>query len=290
MTACPACGGALIEMLRPWCFACRKCSYEGSTLQPHILQQPEGALDEAAREIALEALRKKNFQRLMQWIRELASPGHELSEKPRLLDVGCAHGWFLEQCATNFSVLGIEPDVSIARATAKRGLDVREGFFPEALEPDERFEIVVFNDVLEHIPDVHSTIAACSDRLVRGGLLVVNAPSRRGALYRLSKLLARIGRGASFDRMWQMGFPSPHVHYFDTESINRVVAAHGFKMVSRRSLPAVSLSGLYSRIRYSNEVSWLQSIVLTAGVVALTPFLYVLQPDIEVWFFERSPG
>ena len=150
--------------------------------------------------------------------------------KRQLLDVGCAHGWFIERASSRFDVTGIEPDAGVAAATRARGLPVRSGFFPDVLGPDECFDVIVFNDVLEHIPDINTTLVACWQHLAPGGCVIVNAPSSRGLLYRLSVLLARTGLGRAFDRMWQLGFPSPHVHYFATT--NLVLLAHkaGFEM------------------------------------------------------------
>ena len=206
--------------LRPWHLCCAVAAYEGSSLEPHILEQVAGGdLDEASRETGLAALRQANFRRLAAFLDEFAPPG---GAKPRLLEVGCAHGWFIEAASPRFDVTGIEPDVAVATATRGRGLAVLGGFFPDALDADERFDVIVFNDVLEHIPDVNATLAACWRHLRPGGRIVVNAPSRRGFLYRVSKLLAGLGLAGSFERMWQLGFPSPHVHYFDTDSLTRL--------------------------------------------------------------------
>jgi SAM-dependent methyltransferase len=206
----------------------------------------------------------------------------------RVLDVGCAHGWFLEQAQGNYDASGIEPDRDVAKATAARGLHVREGFFPDVLDTDECYDVIVFNDVLEHIPDINATLQACMRHLVPGGLLVINAPNRLGAIYRLSKKLLRLGRSGTFDRMWQFGFPSPHVHYLDTNAILALAERHGFTLLASERLPSVSISGLYSRIRYSKDVSQLKASLLTLAVAAAIPILTVLPPDIKVWFLSRK--
>lgn len=283
---CPVCGATLNAGLRPWHFECGSCSYEGSDLQPHILEQAEGGdLDESARESGLVALRKANFQRLMQRLRDLSQP--PTVKKPKLLDVGCAHGWFLEAAGQNFEALGIEPDMAVAKATRARGHEVRIGFFPDALGESERFDVITFNDVLEHIPDINATLQACFERLRPGGLLVVNAPSRRGVLYRISRIMARLGIAGPFERLWQFGFPSPHVHYLDTASMGALASRHGFVLEQRMTLPSVSASGLYERIRYSREVSAAKAAFLTVAITAASPLFAVLPADIEVWFLRR---
>lgn len=287
MTTCVACRAALRPGLRVWHFECPRCGYEGSTLEPRILEQvPGGDLDESSRESGLESLRKDNFRklhaRMMQHVSR--SDGRKLT----LLDVGCAHGWYLEETSKDFVVLGIEPDQAVADATRRRGLPVKSGFFPDALDNDERFDVIVFNDVLEHIPGIGGTLAACHDHLLDGGLLVVNAPSRKGVIYRVSRLLARLGLPASFDRMWQVGFPSPHVHYLDTNSMVALGQQHGFVLEDRIRLPSIAVKGLFARIRYSKNVSFFKAFLLTCGVTAASPLLRVFPPDIEVWFLRRQ--
>jgi len=285
MNVCPACGGALVAGLRPWHVCCTDCDYEGSTLTPHILEQADGGdLDEAAREQGLAHLRKINFERLFHWLSQHTS---RLCGKPRLLDVGCAHGWFIERAASRFEVTGIEPDAAVAAATRARDLPVRGGFFPDVLTPAECFDVIVFNDVLEHIPDINATLAACWQHLAPGGCVIVNAPSSRGFLYRLSRQLARLGMDASFGRMWQLGFPSPHVHYFASDNLARLAGKAGFVLEAQTRLPSVAVRGLYARIRYSREVSAIKALTLTVAMTLLAPFLAVLPADIEVWILRR---
>ena len=284
---CPACGAPLRAGLAAWHRVCTACTYEGSVLEPRILAQAEGGdLDEAAREQGLEQLRNANFRRLLAWMgRTLALP----AGRPRLLDVGCAHGWFLQQADAGFEASGIEPDIAVAEAARRRGLAVRGGFFPDMLGDDERFDVIVFNDVLEHIPDVNAALAACWRHLQPGGWVVVNAPSRRGVLYRVSKGLVRVGRSGAFERLWQAGFPSPHVHYFDTATLRRLADKAGFSFSGGTRLATMTVRGLYARIRCSREVSVPKALLLAVTLGLLAPLLAVLPADIEVWSLRRPP-
>lgn len=289
---CPACATPLSAGLRDWHRVCRACGYEGSTLPPRILEQPEGgALDEAARADGLADLRRRNFATLATLIaRERAAASTPSPHaRPRLLDVGCAHGWFLETVAGEYDTVGIEPDRAVAAATRARGVAVREGFFPDALQADERFDVIVFNDVLEHIPAIGATLAACARHLAPGGLLVVNAPDRRGALYRIAKAMLRLGAPASFERLWQLGFPSPHVHYFDTRTLHAMARPHGLVPVREARLASLSANGLYARVRYAGDVSAPKAAAITTVVAAAMPVLALLPSDITVWMFRR-PG
>ncbi len=63
---------------------------------------------------------------------------------------------------------------------------------------------------------------------------------------------------------------------------------HGFVLEEQMTLPSVSASGLYERIRYSREVSAVKAAFLTVAISAARPFFAVLPADIEVWFLRRK--
>ena len=193
---CIVCNGAQVAGLAGWHAMCRTCRYESAALTPAINASSVVAMDEAQREAALKALRIENFNTIIGYARQ-----HVAVSKPRLLDVGSAHGWFLEAARVQFDVLGVEPDADVGGRAAARGLPVRSGYFPDVVEHDERFDAIVFNDVIEHIPDIHRALEACYAHLNDGGILILNLPNSRGFFYRLSKVLARIGWRGPFERM-----------------------------------------------------------------------------------------
>lgn len=277
---CPVCAHQLSLGLQSWHVQCSHCGYEGAGLEPKINQQASHALiDEAAREDGLEQLRKANFARLLDEIAQVKGGGG------RLLDVGCAHGWFLEMAAGRYEVTGIEPDEVVASATRARGLPVRAGYFPQVLAADERFDVIVFNDVIEHIPDIRSVLAACHHHLRDGGLLVLNLPNSDGLFYRLSRLLSRLGVQGFFERLWQKDFPSPHVHYFNPRNLQQLLANTAFEQQRGGRLETLNRKGLYTRIAYSKENGALRNGIVYLGALGSIPFLRMLPADI---FFSIS--
>ncbi|MGB3394203.1 MAG: class I SAM-dependent methyltransferase [Stenotrophomonas sp.] len=252
------------------------------------VQGDREVLDEVLREEGLSDLRQRNFAILAE---ELVARFPQRAEgRLRLLDVGCAHGWFLQATEAHFEVMGIEPDARVADSAAARGLPVRRGFFPEVLQAGERFDVIVFNDVMEHIPDIVSALQACADVLRPEGVVVINAPARTGVLYRTARLLARMGAPASFERLWQKDFPSPHVHYLDEGSMRAIGTRTGLSLQHSRTLPTLSVKGLYARIRYDRSVSAAKAMALTAVLSVLAPVMRLLPADIKVWMLQAEPG
>lgn len=272
---CPVCDGPLKASLQEWHFLCPVCAYEQSSLTPTINEHvAHHNIDEAARENGLRELRLKNFRTLLDAITQLRPQGG------RLLDVGCAHGWFVETANESFDVLGIEPDEAVYASSVARGLPVRNGYFPDALLDTEKFDVIVFNDVLEHIPPVIDILAACHERLNKNGYLVVNLPSSGGVFYRLSRLFSRFGFNAFFDRLWQKGLPSPHVHYFNEANLAELLQRTGYVSVVKGRLPTLGLAGLYTRISYTGNMGLCSKVVIYCAVALSLPVLRLLPSDI----------
>ena len=246
---------------------------------------PGCSINELARENALRELRITNFNRLADKVALLSQNG--LARRRSLLDVGCAHGWFLQRMSGEYAVTGIEPDPLTAEVARARGFEVKSGFFPDVVG-GESYDLIAFNDVLEHIPDVNTTLAACHVHLNEGGYVIVNAPDRTGFLYILSKWMAHKGMDSSFNRMWQFGFPSPHLHYFDSATIAALAGKAGFEVVGDFALPTATYSGLYSRVRYDRSVSLMKGLLLTAMLGLIIPLLRVLPADIRVWVLRKN--
>jgi SAM-dependent methyltransferase len=282
---CPCCENHLRPGLVSWHQCCSVCRYEASHFVPTLTDVAAlAAIDEPRRELALRELRSANFETVIGMIRAAV-----LSRDARLLDVGCAHGWFLEAAAAHFRVLGLEPDTVVGGAARDRGLPVRIGFFPAALADDECFDVIVFNDVFEHLTDLPAALSACRRHLVSGGRLVINLPNVQGLFYRFSKLLLRFGVRGPFSRMWQEGLPSPHLHFFSAESLRALLAHHGFVFVQAAELPAVTLNGLWQRVRYTRDTHPLRSALMFAGALVLIPLGRVFASDAMVLLFRRSP-
>lgn len=273
---CLVCTTLLRAGQQGWHWGCESCGYEKADLQPTInAQESQAAIDEAARAAALSSLRLENFKKLLTEI-ELCQP-----QGPKLLDVGCAHGWFLDIAGQSFEVLGLEPDQSVGLEAAKPGRPIRLGYFPDALQPDEKFDVIVFNDVLEHIPDLEVVLAECHHRLSAKGLLVLNLPSSQGVFYRLAKLLNRVGLTGPFERMWQVGLPSPHVHYFHSENLATLLKRKGFLVKKTGRLASLHLKGLYTRLAFTNDgQSLFKRLALYLGILCALPVLRLLPGDI----------
>jgi SAM-dependent methyltransferase len=194
--------------------------------------------------------------------------------------VGCAQGWFLDIARNYFDVAGIEPDTAMLQATTWRGLPVRSGYSPDALAQGEEFDVIVFNDVIEHFPDIKGILGHCHAHLAKDGLLVLNLPSSGGVFYRLSKLSSRCGFAGFFERLWQKDLPSPHVHCFNASNLAALLRANEFAIESVETLSTLRLAGLYTRVAYTGNYNRVTRLAIFSFVALCLPLLWALPSDI----------
>ncbi len=281
---CPVCGGAMAGPHQGWRLDCAQCGFLAAAVTPVVDHASAAvALDEADRELGLESLRRRNFEEVLDRLEALGK-----APRPELLDVGCAHGWFLDAALRRgYSVRGLEPDRRIGALAAGKGHAVTCGLFPDDLPAGETFDVISFHDVLEHLPEPDRAVDACHARLRDDGFLVVNLPSSRGVFFRVSALLDRAGVHGPNERMWQKGFPSPHLSYFHPEGLSRLVTRHGFREVYRGTLPSIDRRGLWKRLRYDQTSSVAASVLVWTGVTLASPLLGVLPADISLQIFKK---
>ncbi len=114
-------------------------------------------------------------ERCTHWLRRLLSVR---LPPARVLEVGCAHGGYVALLNwAGFEATGTELSPWVARfAHETFGVTVLAG--PVERQPlgPGSFDIVILNDVLEHLPDPVGTLAHCAGLLAKDGLFVIQTP------------------------------------------------------------------------------------------------------------------
>ena len=142
----------------------------------------------------------------------------------RLLDVGCNEGDFgLVVADRGTEVWGIEPKVSAAAIAATRLNKVITGLYPEDFPEGETFDCVVFNDVLEHMPDPGPALQAARRQLRPGGFLIASMPNVR----HISVVSDLVRRGRWDYQDWGL-MDRTHLRFFTKSTMRELVEAAGF--------------------------------------------------------------
>ncbi|MGN6747072.1 MAG: class I SAM-dependent methyltransferase [Xanthobacteraceae bacterium] len=151
-----------------------------------------------------EQVLRREFARTVDYVRDFRRGG-------RLLEIGCAYGFFLEEARRFYDVGGIEiADGAVAFCRA-RGLSVINGVAEEAtLAQFGMLDVIVLLDVIEHLPDPRNTLALCKQHLNPGGVIVITTGD-------FASLYARLA-----GRNWRLMTPPQHLWFFTPDSIRRL--------------------------------------------------------------------
>lgn len=161
----------------------------------------------------------------------------------RLLDVGCAHGFFgVEARKAGFDVTGIEPAPPFARYAAEvNRLKVIEGVVSAANLDGHTWDVITFTDSLEYMPEAVSDLSRLLPHLAEDGILLVKVPNGATSLlrWRLSQVpgLSRLGASAFT--------PSLRVMHFSHRSLATTLTRAGYEVVEQGVAPVVDPPGWF---------------------------------------------
>jgi len=141
------------------------------------------------------------------------------NEKGKLLDVGCALGYFVELCAQReWKVRGIEIS-HFACEWGKENLsvDIIQGSFLDIDIKPESYDAVTFFYVAEHFNKIEKVFEKANKILKEKGVIVLALPNRGGISYRFNRK--------------QYIKEHPRDHYLDTSvrNLKKVLKKYGFK-------------------------------------------------------------
>ena len=136
----------------------------------------------------------------------------------RLLDIGCGSGdWLLSMRELGWDETGVDPDDNAARVGRERGLNVNCGALEQQNFPNDSFDAVTLNHVIEHVPDPIGTLMECIRILKPGGKLVVFTPNWLSLGHQI------------YGEFWRGLEPPRHLHIFSFESLHGALGLAGFK-------------------------------------------------------------
>jgi methionine biosynthesis protein MetW len=148
-----------------------------------------------------------------------------ITSASRVLDIGCADGTFAAELKQRLAchVVGVEPNPDRAAAAAQRGIDVHRGYFTSDLASSlDPFDIVLFMDVLEHVPDPVELLTLARSALRPGGRVIVSVPNVAHWTVRGKLLFGR------FDYRPTGIMDATHLRWFTAKTIASVVSSAGF--------------------------------------------------------------
>lgn len=185
----------------------------------------------------------------------------------RVLEVGCGAGGFAAHLRQSCEVWGVEPNPEAARAAASRMHRVLTGRYDQVADqlPDGHFDMVVCNDVIEHMDDHDAFFEAIKRKLRPGGFIVGSIPNVRHvtALFKLLILKDwKYSESGILDRT--------HLRFFTEKSLRRALQEHGYSIRAFEGVGSIITNGISRRTNKPNLFQDLGYRLISLAVVALT--------------------
>jgi SAM-dependent methyltransferase len=159
-----------------------------------------------------EPVLRREFAREVEFIRCYRRSG-------RLVEIGCAYGFFLQEAKSHFDVAGIELAEDAAAHCRRDGLNVLSGAATaENLDRLGPADVFVLLDVIEHLPDPFDALARCARCLRPGGLIVLTTGDFGSPVARLA--------GAH----WRLMTPPQHLWFLTEEAFRRWAGRLGMRV------------------------------------------------------------
>lgn len=159
--------------------------------------------------------------------RDEITPRLGLGPRSLVVELASNDGYLLQHFVRHgIPVLGIEPAANVAAAATAKGVPTRVMFFGEQAARELREEgvladLVVANNVLAQVPDLHGFVEGIRTILKPGGVVTLEFPH-----------LLRMLQGNQFDTIYH-----EHYSYFSLGSAMEVLGPHGLSAFDVRELP-----------------------------------------------------
>lgn len=106
----------------------------------------------------------------------------------KLLDLGCGNGdYLLEMKYLGYNVEGIEIDPHAAEIARSNDLSIVTGTLTKGLYPENSFDAIYLNNVIEHLDDPQEVVSLCYSLLKKGGRLCIKTCSSTSLAHTLYK-------------------------------------------------------------------------------------------------------
>jgi 2-polyprenyl-3-methyl-5-hydroxy-6-metoxy-1,4-benzoquinol methylase len=179
----------------------------------------------------------------------------------KILDIGCAEGTFIKSIERVEEAWGIEPDPQAAKIASERLYKVLSGTFDAVRKdlPLKYFDVIICNDVIEHIPNHDKFLSDIHEYLAPGGSLVGSVPNIRHYRNLFNLLVVKDWKyenDGTLDRT--------HLRFFTEKSLRRTLIHNGFTINEFREINN-RLAWRWSKRDFVCSLSVTFAIVLTFG-------------------------
>ena len=151
---------------------------------------------------------------------DMIIPRLKLTGGSQVLEVACNDGYLLQYFQPHgIPARGVEPAENVAAEARRKEIDVRCCFFGaetarEIASEDGKYDLVIGNNVLAHVPDINSFAAGLAAVLKPEGTITMEFPH-----------LMQLIQNSQFDTIYH-----EHFYYLSLTAVQRIFQTHGLEI------------------------------------------------------------
>ncbi|MCF8234986.1 MAG: class I SAM-dependent methyltransferase [Bacteroidales bacterium] len=137
-----------------------------------------------------------------------------------LLDIGCGTGDFMALAKEkHWIVRGVEQNENARMLAQKKNLEILSSV-DQLDSVNERYDVITLWHVLEHLPDLHSTMKIISQKIKEDGILLIALPNHNSWDAR------------HYEKYWAAYDLPRHLYHFNRKTITALLSSYGFELKS----------------------------------------------------------
>lgn len=141
----------------------------------------------------------------------------------KLLDVGCAFGYFVELAMQHgYDAYGFDASAFAAKEASKLvgSTRISEGTIQTVSYPKQSFDVITMFDVFEHLQDPLGDMKRLSQFLKKDGVILIATGDTRSIAAKM------------FKRRWTFFIPPQHIFFFHRKNVTALLRKAGLKPVA----------------------------------------------------------
>lgn len=156
----------------------------------------------------------RNMQKIFKYIQRIKPTG-------RLLDVGCAMGYFVELALTHgYDAYGLDASrYAVSRAQKSCDGRIQLATVETAKYKPKSFDVITLLDVFEHLQNPKKDLQVLHKLLSDDGYMIIASGDTKSVLARM------------LGRRWTFYIPPQHLFFFDRQTISKVLELTDFEPI-----------------------------------------------------------
>jgi 2-polyprenyl-3-methyl-5-hydroxy-6-metoxy-1,4-benzoquinol methylase len=162
----------------------------------------------------------------------------------RILEIGCGYGSFRENFKEENEYWGVEPNSSATEVALTKLDHVLTGYYDEISDqlPDNYFDLVICNDVIEHMVDHENFLDSIKKKMVGNSYIVGAIPNVRH-YQNLINLL--VHKDWEYQEMGVLD--KTHLRFFTKKSLIRLFKKHNYLIEEISGINSTFRRGFFPR-------------------------------------------